>query len=213
MNIEVISCGAANAYLLHGDNGSILIDTGTEKDKDKVLECCKSSDLKLILLTHGHFDHCQNAAYLAEKMDCSVGISLEDAPLLERGEKRKVFGKGIWGNLYAWLSNRNIQRARINAVMPNVIVENETSLLKYGIDGKVINLPGHTKGSIGVLLASGEFFVGDAMQNIVSASGTWCFEDYKQSIESVALIQNSRSEKIFYGHGKPTIRYSEEEPR
>lgn len=42
------------------------------------------------------------------------------------------------------------------------------SLLEYGVDGSVIALPGHTKGSTGIALSTGELFVGDAMQNINS---------------------------------------------
>lgn len=50
--------------------------------------------MKLVILTHGHFDHCQNASYLAKKLNCLVGIGREDVVLLENNEKRKVFGKG-----------------------------------------------------------------------------------------------------------------------
>ena len=204
MKIEKIACGMANVYLLHGDNSGILIDTGAKNYKDKVLKQCQSANVKLIVLTHGHFDHCQNAAYLAGKLNCKVGIAQEDAPLLENNQKRKVFGKGIWGNFYANACNRNILSNEIEKVTSDVILENGMSLSGYGIDGKILKLPGHTTGSVGVLLSSGELFVGDAMQNIISPSATWCFEDYAQAQESVKLIRNLHAAKIFYGHGRMT---------
>ena len=37
MKIEKITCGIANAFLIHRDNGSILIDTGTKRYRKKVL--------------------------------------------------------------------------------------------------------------------------------------------------------------------------------
>ena len=201
--IDTIVCGIVNAYLVRGDNASILIDTGTSKYKEKVLECCKNKNIKLIVLTHGHYDHCQNAAYLAYKLNCSVGIARDDMELIENNHKRKVFGKNIWGKMYARLANRNIKKHKIQEIVPDVILENEMSLLDYGIDGKIIGLPGHTKGSIGVMLMTGELLVGDAMQNIVAPSATWCFEDYQQSVDSTERILKTHA-KIFYGHGKCT---------
>lgn len=201
--VETIKCGIVNAYLVRGENASILIDTGTTKYKEKVLEACKNENIKLIILIHGHFDHCQNAAYLANKLNCLVGIAKEDIELIKSNHKRKVFGKSAWEKLYASLSNYNIKTNKIQEVCPDIILENGMTLLGYGVDGKIIALPGHTKGSIGVLLATGELLVGDAMQNIKTPSATWCFEDYEQSRKSKELILKIGS-KIFYGHGKST---------
>ena len=53
MKTERIACGMANAYLLHGDGGSILIDTGAEKYREKVAKACQNAGVRLILLTHG----------------------------------------------------------------------------------------------------------------------------------------------------------------
>ena len=202
MKIETITCGQSNVYLLHGNHAAVLVDTGTAAYKEKVLKCCQNANVRLIILTHGHFDHCQNAAYLAKQLNCSVGIAKEDVPMLENHQKRQVFGKGIWGKFYAYASNRNICTNEIEAMTPDVVLEDGMSLSQYGIDGQIVKLAGHTRGSIGVRLSSGEFFVGDAMQNIPFPAAAWCYEDYEQSRESVALIRSADSKKIFYGHGR-----------
>lgn len=200
--IEVIPCGSANVYVIHANNTSILIDTGTEKYKDKVLKVCQGVNVKLIVLTHGHFDHCQNALYLSKHLNCPIGISAEDAELLQKGVKRKVYGKGIWGNFYAWASNCSIRKNKIESMDAVIVLENEMSLREYGIDGKVIKLPGHTKGSIGILLQTGEAFIGDAMQNIISPSMAWCYEDYETAEESFRFIQHIKPQKVYCGHGR-----------
>lgn len=202
MKIETITCGQSNVYLLYGNQAAVLIDTGTAAYKEKVLKYCQNANVRLIILTHGHFDHCQNAAYLAKQLNCSVGIAKEDLPLLENRQKRRVFGKGIWGKFYAYVSNRNIRMKEIEAVTPDVLLEDGMFLAQYGIDGQIVKLAGHTKGSIGVKLATGEFFVGDAMQNILFPSAAWCYEDYGQSRESAALIRSTDSKNLFYGHGR-----------
>jgi glyoxylase-like metal-dependent hydrolase (beta-lactamase superfamily II) len=158
--------------------------------------------VRLILLTHGHFDHCQSAAYLTRRLKCSIGIAGEDAALLERNEKRKVYGKGIWGRFYADASNRNIEQNEIEAVTPDVILEDGMSLGEYGVDAKTVKLPGHTAGSVGVLCDTGELFVGDAMQNILFPSAAWCYEDYEKAKESAAIVRSMNAGKIFFGHGR-----------
>ena len=48
----------------------------------------------------------------------------------------------------------------------DIVLENEAfSLEEYGISGKVVYTPGHSSGSISVLLDTGEAFVGDMAMN------------------------------------------------
>ena len=95
-----LPASGGHAYLLRGEGGSVLVDTGTQKLAEHTLAACHHMGLKLILLTHGHFDHCQNAAYFAQELHCPVAISPLDAPLL-KGEKRTVSGEGLWGKAFA----------------------------------------------------------------------------------------------------------------
>lgn len=200
--IKRISGGQANVYLIRGQKGSILIDAGISRYRKKIARVCSDASVKLIVLTHGHFDHCQNAAYLSEKLNCPVGIGKEDAAMLFEEKKRKVYGKGIWGSFYAGVSNWSIRHNKIEPVRPDVILEEGMSLTKYGVEAAVVSLPGHTKGSIGILLKDGTLFVGDAMQNVFSPSVTWCYEDRESALRSVEAIKTIKAEKICYGHGK-----------
>ena len=61
--------GTVNCYLIETDTGYILIDTGcsnkrTELEKELERAGCKPDNLKLIVLTHGDFDHTSNACLL-----------------------------------------------------------------------------------------------------------------------------------------------------
>lgn len=201
--IFTISCGNANVYLITGPDGrSILIDTGTERYREKVLKQCAARKMTLIFLTHGHFDHCQNVAYLARALNCPVGIGAEDIPLVQAGVKRSVCGCGIWGQCYAAASNWNIRHQKIPAFQPTVTLSDGMSLSEYGIDGQVIALPGHTQGSVGALLNSGSLFVGDAMQSIPRPAASWCFEDREAMERSVSAIRQRGVSRIYCGHGR-----------
>lgn len=205
-----ISCGSANAYLVRGGKGGILIDTGTAPYRERVLEACRSSGVRLILLTHGHVDHCQNAAFLAGALGCPVGIGREDAPLLAEGTVRPVTGRGLWGRLYAGISNRVIRQNSIPPHRPEVLLEAGMGLTSYGVDGEIVALPGHTAGSVGVLLSTGELFAGDAMQTVFGPATAWCYEDREPAERSAAAIRRMRPALVCCGHGSPTTSLGRE---
>ena len=48
---------------------------------------------------------------------------------------------------------------------PDVLLDDGDDLSPYGLEGTVSCLPGHSKGSIGVLTAGGELFCGDLFDN------------------------------------------------
>ena len=97
--------GTVNCYLIETDTGYILIDTGcsnkrTELGKELESAGCKSGNLKLIVLTHGDFDHTGNAAYLRKKFDTKIAMHDGDSGMVERGNmfwsrKNPFFNYGL----------------------------------------------------------------------------------------------------------------------
>ena len=64
--------GSVNCYLIKTETGFVLIDTGSSNGRAELehqLERagCKPGNLRLILLTHGDFDHTGNAAHLRKR--------------------------------------------------------------------------------------------------------------------------------------------------
>ncbi len=204
MTITKIALGQANAFLLSGKEGGILVDTGPEKYRERVLEACRGQDVRLVFLTHGHFDHCQRAAGIAWSLGCPLALGREDIPLLAQGEKRQVFGRGFHGRLFAMASNHSIIHSKIEQTQPDVVLTDGMALEPYGVKGRVIALPGHTAGSMGLLLHSGELFAGDAMMNFFRPSLPWCYENFQEAGETVAKIRNIAPSKVYFGHGAPS---------
>ena len=60
--ITRIKCKTDNCYLISEGRNAILVDTGSSQCLDLVIAECDKYDLKLIVLTHVHFDHAENAA-------------------------------------------------------------------------------------------------------------------------------------------------------
>jgi glyoxylase-like metal-dependent hydrolase (beta-lactamase superfamily II) len=55
---------------------------------------------------------------------------------------------------------------RVPTLVPDILVGDEgLDLAPYGVDGRVVHTPGHSPGSLSVVLPSGEAFVGDLAMN------------------------------------------------
>ena len=66
--IRRIPCGNVNCYLVQGEEGAVLVDTGYTGYVELLLDTCLGAGVRLIVLTHGHLDHIQNTALLMERL-------------------------------------------------------------------------------------------------------------------------------------------------
>ena len=201
--VERIKISYANCYLLSGDGGSILIDTCNYKDGPKILERIKDKNVKLILLTHGHFDHVSSAKYLAKRLGVPIAMSEKDVPIIGKGEDSILLGATALGKVISFFSKPVLKRARYSLFTPDVLLKDGEDLSRYGVKAHIVELPGHTKGSIGVLTDDGNIIVGDAMFNMLRPTGSRLYEDKEIMEKSVEKIKKSGAKTIYVGHGKP----------
>jgi len=85
------SIGSVNCYLIDTGEGFILVDTGSAQNYavlSQELEAagCKPGAIRLIILTHGDFDHTGCAAQLADKYAAKIAMHPADWGMLERGD-------------------------------------------------------------------------------------------------------------------------------
>ena len=88
--IKTIKLGFVNAYLVDIQNGYILIDTGInfswEQLENELLKTgCLPKKLKLVVLTHGDFDHTGNCGILKKKYKVKVAMHKADSLMAKRG--------------------------------------------------------------------------------------------------------------------------------
>ena len=76
--IHRIKCGNVNCYIVENGTNGILVDTGKKEFINRVMEQCKYYHVKLIVLTHGHFDHAENAARISNALGIPVGMNEKD---------------------------------------------------------------------------------------------------------------------------------------
>ena len=201
--IQRLKFSYANCYLLSGEGGSILIDTCNFRDGPGIYERVKDKNVRLILLTHCHFDHVSSAKYLAKRLNVPIAMSEADEYLIGNGTASILHGDTLFGKFMSHYSQRVLKMATYSVFSPEILLEDGQELSEFGVAARVIALPGHTKGSVGVLTDDGNIIVGDAMFNMVRPTGSRLFEDWETMNRSVDKIRNSGAATIYVGHGRP----------
>jgi glyoxylase-like metal-dependent hydrolase (beta-lactamase superfamily II) len=205
-----ISLGHVHAYLLKKRGIGVLIDTGLPGSAPSILRRLRSGgldigDLRLIVLTHAHYDHAGAAADL--RAACGAQILASRLELQHLGEGRTPFPRGL--NPYARLASKTGRRLmgsrrQFKPLVPDISIDSPFDLVAYGLEGQAVPLPGHSAGSLCVILDSGEAFVGDAAFNIFPRSVVPPLADDPAALlESWRLLLASGARTFYPGHGKP----------
>jgi len=86
---------------------------------------------------------------------------------------------------------------------PDLTLSDGQSLEEYGVDAKVLHVPGHTPGSIVVLLQDGDLIAGDIVSNMVRPGRSPFIWDRAQLRDSIGKLKQMDLGTIYPGHGKP----------
>ena len=198
--------GWVNPYLLRAADGFVLVDTGGANARRALLRAlgeagCGPGSLRLVLLTHGDLDHTGSAAYLRVAFGAPVAMHREDAAMGERGDM---------------FANRKRPNALVRALVPlltgfgkperftpDLCVDEGKDLSRYGLEATVLWLPGHSRGSIGVLTAGGALFCGDLLENTKGPALNSLMDDRAAGQASVERLRTMAIRMIYPGHGDP----------
>ena len=202
--VHLIKYKTDTCYIVNSGDKAILVDTSSGEGYETVLAECSKYDLKLIVLTHVHFDHAENAAKLAEHFNVPVAFHEADTELFESFDKQPMTSYGLVGKVVLGMSLKVLRNTVVNKPSNTFFIREGDSLSEYGIDAKIIELPGHTKGSIGVDVAGGKLIVGDALDNWISPATGHLYNDLDALKKSAGKIMSLGPRTLYYGHGKPT---------
>ncbi len=210
LTIKVISLGGANCYLLKGTGGYLLVDTCASTERKRLLAelhnaGCVRGNLKLIVLTHGDYDHVGNAAFLKEKYSALVAMHAQDSGMVERGNinwnrKDKPDLMSGFMKVMIFLAKNVARQGRYETFVPDITIDEGFDLSQYGIAAKIVYLPGHSKGSIGILTDKGDLFCGDLLYNI---PGLKFIDDREEHVASLKKLESLKPKHIYPGHGRP----------
>ncbi|MBR2447371.1 MAG: MBL fold metallo-hydrolase [Clostridia bacterium] len=190
MEIKTLVLGAlqSNCYLISTTKAAVIIDPGF--DSNITLDFLKQNKDKqrLILLTHGHFDHIGGAKALREATNTKIAISKEDSQFLLD-------------------PNLNLSAQFGEALPPfeaDILIDLEDEISVGDLTFKIIKTPGHTTGGlcflIGEYLFSGDTLFCRSIGRTDFPNGN--FSQLKASIEKLYTLDEDTI--VLSGHGPET---------
>ena len=137
-------CGGifeTNCYLIEAPGGPILFDA-----PDGACEWLEGRGVapKLILLTHGHFDHVPDLAKIKRRFGCEIGCHADTVPMISDPNFFRDFGFAL----------------EIEPAEPDFLIEATRSRSFLGLDFEVLEVPGHSPDSLCFLRRDDQLLVG-----------------------------------------------------
>ncbi|MGI6237546.1 MAG: MBL fold metallo-hydrolase [Candidatus Excrementavichristensenella sp.] len=128
-----------SVHLIDTGDGLILIDTGYPHMRAQILaNVCslgfRTEDIRVILLTHGHYDHIGCAAVFREMSGAPIYIGREDAGIL----------KGALDLSWA----QELGFARLSPFEADVLIEDGAQVTLGDVTVRCVHTPGHTAGTM-----------------------------------------------------------------
>jgi glyoxylase-like metal-dependent hydrolase (beta-lactamase superfamily II) len=201
----------SNSYLICSENGNILVDTGRKSAFNKLNSSLGALNLHFgnidsLILTHTHYDHCQNAFAIKEKANCEILMSEYDAEYPKSGFTPLPNGTFPFTQLIVNLGKRMRQsRFGYQSFIPDRLVTDELDLSQYPIS--IIATKGHSAGSISVIVDSEIAIVGDAMIGVLAKSVMPPFaDDTKEMVKSWGRLLETKCHTFLPGHGRAIKR-------
>ena len=205
--IHQVSKGV-NAFVIDGDEGVVLVDTGLPKRHGSILDGLsaigrKPRDIVGIVITHGHTDHAGGAAALKRESGAEVVASEGDAPVV-RGERPAPAPPVLDFPLLRGL-------ARVFPAAEGVSVDHSVSEgpLSLVPDLTVVPTPGHTAGHISLLLDrhGGVMFAGDSAMSTRSGGVQRGFMNRKSATfdSSLRTMADLEFDIACFGHSAAIV--------
>jgi hydroxyacylglutathione hydrolase len=210
-----------NCYLISKENHHILIDSGSRKSRQKYLKFMKQrfdgtlnreNFIHGLILTHTHFDHAQNAAVLKRTFKIPIFAHSIEAEALKIGYKNVPKGT-IWFTKHLSNFANSVKNERIKGLFRYQPVEADKTITEKtfieGMEDKVyvLPLPGHTIGSLGIIVDNEIALVGDTMFGVVKGAvfPPYC-DDINALMTSWKILLDTGCEVFLPGHGNARNR-------
>ena len=206
--IKLLKIGITNCYLINCKHVNILVDSGPKKKSKKVVSLLKENlqdgeTLNNLFLTHTHFDHSQNTRKIKEIFNPEIIVHKSEANCAKKGYTPIPDGTWPITRMISNLGRRIVpQIAKYKPFNPDIIVDSEY-LINDVPELKIIETPGHTTGSISLIVDNEIAFVGDTMfghwrRTILTPFGNDVPEMYK----SWQKLSDTECSLFLPAHGK-----------
>lgn len=223
IQLSIFPMGMINCFLIKGEAKHILVDTGVPNSEAKIIKQLnkhniKLDDIGLIIITHGHIDHFGSAKELKDILKVPILVHDLDKKALQTGKSMLETLKPTH-KIWDIILKPKLAKDKASPCLPDIVlIENEEyDLSIYGINGKVIHTPGHTPGSLSVVLEGGSAIIMDLASSGILLGGIAFnsrmkhppFHDNLQQVKSsINYILSLNTDTFYLGHGNAVSRKS-----
>jgi hydroxyacylglutathione hydrolase len=177
LQISQILSGRSNSFLVSKGHKHFLIDTGTKHSWEKLSRRLddlniKQGSLIALILTHVHYDHAENSAKIKNKYNTNIIVHESESKLLLTGENATANGTFPINRFLFKLFNgeKLLQMKRFEPSQYDITVKHNFDLKIFGFDAFIIHTPGHSIGSMSVIIDNEIAIVGDSMFGVFKGS-------------------------------------------
>ena len=215
VTVSVLPRHMVNSFILVGER-PVLVDSGVPGRAPRILAALAGAgfapgDVSLILITHRHVDHIGGAAALRRATGAPVAVHALDAQWLARGDGGPRPPTGWGARLFEWTG---IPGRPAEPCEPDLVIDRDFPLDLYGVPGGVVShTPGHTAGSVSVVLPGGDVLAGDLAIGGVLVLGGLArlgharkppYEDDPALVrQSLTRLLDGGASRFYVGHGGP----------
>jgi len=207
-----IGLGFDTCYVLVAE-GCIVIDAGQPKKIRAFLNglaraSVDPASISTVILTHAHWDHMGSARDIRARTKAALWVHQAEAEWARSGNPPLPPGVTPWGRTF--MAAHRLVMPLID--VPPTEIDRELGseplrLDNLGIPGLLLHTPGHSPGSVSIILDSGEALVGDLAMNRVPLCRSPSLPIFADNIEEVRrswqrLLEHPIS-MIYPAHGAP----------
>ena len=207
--IVAVPLGTTTAFIVR-DRSVLLVDTGNPGDEVAILAAMKQAgigcdEVSLILVTHGHPENYGSADALRELIGAPVAVHEADAAAVRPGVGAPRFPVRVVPGLIRIAHERRIVSGS-RGVEPDILIGGVADLGAFGLRGRIVPTPGHTPGSVSVLLAGGTAIVGDLLSSLFPGGRPrlpFRMDDPVAAKRSIADLLALGPEQVYAAYGGP----------
>jgi glyoxylase-like metal-dependent hydrolase (beta-lactamase superfamily II) len=201
----------SRVFLLSNNKINILIDTSPQSQWNSLnrrLQKLQISHIDYLILTHTHYDHAASSAIIKEKYGAKIIVHFEEIYYLERGENIIPKGTNFFSKiLVKFFSEPFFDKMKYPQVKYDIPVYLHYDFVPLGFDAYILHTPGHTPGSISVIVDDEIAIVGDAMFGVFPWSVFPPFaNNIPQMIESWEKLLATKCHTFLPAHGSGNDR-------
>jgi glyoxylase-like metal-dependent hydrolase (beta-lactamase superfamily II) len=209
--VFAFQAGFMNFYAVETPDGLMFVDTGMN---DSMMQSALSQltqngrsvdEIRHIVITHAHYDHCGGLAYLQQQVNARTYAHPRET-LIVRGEKPSLFPAAKTLG-FPWRQMRNMVVNNLPVVAPGRVDSEISEGAELPGGWRVIELPGHAYGQIGLWNAEKHVLIGgDVMIHFPWGLGlplrsvTPDLNEAKRSIHKAGTLN---AQTLCLGHGTP----------